>query len=57
MFYYILLMQEPLHPKAFSERYGEDNRRNEISKFKSENFKVVSLLEEIASKKAEIVDR
>lgn len=52
-----LLMHEPLHSRAFSERYGEDNRRNEISKFKSENLKVVSLLEEIASKRAEIVDR
>ena len=40
-----LLMGEPLHPKAFSEHYGDDSRRNEISKFKSENLEVLSLLE------------
>ena len=52
-----LLMCEPPYPKAFSKRYGPDSRRTEILKFKSENFKVINLLEEIAARKAEIVDK
>lgn len=36
--------------------YGADSRCNEISKFKSENIKVVSFLKELAAKQAEIVD-
>ena len=52
-----LLMCEPPYPKAFSEHYGQDNRRTKISKYKSDNFKVSSFLEEIAAKKAFIVDK
>lgn len=51
-----LFMNEPLYPKAFSEHIGADTRREEIKKYKTENNKIVSLLEEIAAKKAEIVD-
>ena len=51
-----MLMGEPLQTKAFSERFGSDIRRDEISKFKLENNKVRSLLEEIAAKKAEVVN-
>ena len=40
-----LLVQLPLQAKALSELYGKDKWRNEISKFKSENFKVLSLLQ------------
>jgi integrase/recombinase XerD len=52
-----LFMVEPKYPKAFSEHIREDSRRSEIIKYKDENSRVVSLLEEIAAKKAEIVDR
>jgi len=51
-----IFMQDPLYPKAFSESFGTDKRRVEIEKYKYENFKVISLLEEFATKKAEIVD-
>ena len=49
-------MVEPKYPKAFSERFGEDPRREEIFKYKLENAKVTSILEELAAKRAEIVD-
>jgi len=51
-----MLMVEPKYPKAFSERFGEDPRREEIFKYKLENAKVTSVLEELAAKRAEIVD-
>ena len=51
-----LLMREPNHPKAFSKRYGHDSRRNEIISYKSQTYEVVSVLEEYAAKKAELVD-
>ena len=51
-----LLMQEPKYPKAFSKRYGPDSRRDEIIEYKSQAYKVVSILEEYAAKKAEIVN-
>ena len=52
-----MLMAEPIYPKAFSEHFGDDKRRIEIDKYKSENFKVNSILEQLAAKKAEIVER
>lgn len=52
-----ILMVEPLHPKAFSEHFGADYRRDEVYRYKAENRKVISLLEEFAAKKAEIVDQ
>jgi integrase/transposase InsO family protein len=54
-----MLMTEPYYPKAFSERYGDGDhkRRLDISKYKSENFKVTSILKELAAKKSEIVDK
>ena len=50
-----LLMSEPKYPKAFSERYGLDSRREEILAYKSQAYEVVSILEEYAIKKAELV--
>ena len=50
-----LLMREPNYPKAFSRQYGHDSRREEIFKYKSQAYKVVSVLEEYAVKKAELV--
>ena len=52
-----MLMIEPKHSKAFSDLYGSDYRRDEINKFKSESDGIISLLDEIATKKAEIVDK
>ena len=50
------LMCEPLYPKAFTERFGDDIRRDEIMNFKSQNNQVISILEQIAAKRAEVVD-
>lgn len=51
-----ILMVDAKYPKAFSERFGEDSRRKEINRYKVENSKVTSILEELAAKRAEIVD-
>jgi transposase InsO family protein len=51
-----MFMVDAKYPKAFSERFGEDSRRKEIYKYKLENSKVTSVLEELAAKRAEIVD-
>jgi len=50
-----MLMAEPTYPKAFSKHFGNDSRFDEISKFRTENSEVVSILNEIALKKAELV--
>lgn len=50
------LMAEPLHLKARSERYGPDFRRDEVKHFSEQNSKVISILEEIAAKRAEVVN-
>jgi len=52
-----MLMAEPTYPKAFSKHFGDDFRFDEISKFKIENAEVVSILNEIVIKKAELVDQ
>jgi hypothetical protein len=52
-----MLMAAPTYPKAFSKHFGDDFRFDEISKFKTENSEVVSILNEIALKKAELVDK
>jgi transposase InsO family protein/integrase len=52
-----MLMAEPAYPKAFSKHFGDDFRFDEISKFKIENSEVVSILNEIALKKAELVNK
>lgn len=51
-----MFMVEPIHTKGFSNRFGEDQRRGEINRYKSENAKVVSILEELAAKRAEVVE-
>lgn len=51
------LMIQTQHPKAFSEHYGEDFRHTYINKFKSEANNVISILEEIAQKQAEVVEK
>lgn len=52
-----LLMRPPKYAKAFSERYGLNSRRKEILAYKSQAYEVVSVLEEYAAKKAELVDK
>jgi integrase/transposase InsO family protein len=52
-----MLMAEPVYPKAFSKHFGDDFRFNEISKFKIENSEVITILNEIAAKKAELVNK
>jgi hypothetical protein len=51
-----MLMAEPIYSKAFSERFGKDIRNQEIGKFKDKNLEVISILQELAAKKSEIVD-
>ena len=51
-----MLMVDPLHPRGFSERFGKDYRIDEINNFKNQNKEVVGILEQIAARKAEIVD-
>ena len=52
-----MLMVEPKHTKAFSTRIGYDPRLKEIEKFRDANRNVISILEELAAKKAEVVDK
>lgn len=52
-----MLMTEPEYPKAFSKLYGPDFRRDAIDQFKSQNNDVISILDEIAAKRAELVEK
>jgi transposase InsO family protein len=52
------LMRDPKHPKAFSTPYGgnPDPRMSEIDEYKSQNYQITKILDEIATKKAEVVN-
>lgn len=50
-------MIEPEYSKAFSKHYGVDFRRDHIEQFKSQNNDIISILDEIAAKQAEVVDK
>lgn len=52
-----MLMSEPNYFKAFSEVYGTDFRREYIDQYKLESIGVTSILDEIASKPAELVNK
>lgn len=52
-----MLMIEPQYSKSFSTHYGDDFRRNNIEQFKLQSNEVISILDEIAAKKAEIVEK
>ena len=52
-----MLMIEPTYSKSFSEHFGPDFRRDHIDQFKNENKVVTSILDEIAAKRSEIVDK
>ena len=52
-----MLMLDPKYPKAFSEHLGDDPRIDEIKNYRSQNNKVISILDELATKQTEIVDR
>lgn len=52
-----ILMDEPKYTKAHSSHFGNDPKLFEINNFKRENAKVIGLLEKIAAKKTEIVDK
>lgn len=51
-------MRDQNHPKAFSTQDGEnpDPRMSEIDEYKSQNYQIIKILDEIATKKAEVVD-
>lgn len=51
------LMIEPRYPKAFSEHFGQDFRRNYINKFKEQSDEVVNALDDIAAKRSEVVQK
>lgn len=50
-------MIEPTYSKAFSDHYGPDFRREHIDQFKLQNNGVISILDEIVAKHAEVVDK
>jgi len=50
-------MIEPTYSKAFSEFYGKDFRREPVDEFKIQSNNVVSILDEIAAKRSEVVDK
>ena len=52
-----MLITKPNYSKAFSEVYRTDFRRDQIDQFKNENKVVTSILDEIAAKRSEIVDK
>jgi len=52
-----MLMVDPIYSKAFSEQFGSDFRRDHINPFKNESKAVTSILDEIAAKRSEIVDK
>ena len=52
-----MLMVDPIYSKAFSEQFGSDFRRDHINHFKNESKAVTSILDEIAAKRSEIVDK
>ena len=51
------LMIEPQHSKAFSERFGQDFRLEYINKFKKQSDEVVNILDDIAAKRSEVVEK
>jgi integrase len=51
-----MLMRDPQYPKALSNHIGNDFRRPYVEKFKTDTSNVVSILEEIAAKRAEVVN-
>ena len=53
-----MLMTDPIYSKAFSKHISpNDFRRKHIDTFRAENANVTSILQEIAARKAELVDK
>ena len=52
-----MLMIEPRYSKSFSEYYGTDFNWDLRNQSKTENIKVIGIFDEIAAKRAEIVDK
>ena len=52
-----MLMTEPVYSKAFSDYYGPDFRRQHIDEFKQQNNGVIDILDQIAAKQAELVEK
>lgn len=50
-------MVEPIYSKAFSEYCGEDFRCKPLNEYKIQNSIVTSILDEIAAKRAKVVDK
>lgn len=51
-----MLMIEPKHTKAFSERFGKDPRATDVKNYVLQSKKVMSILDELAIYKAEVVE-
>ena len=49
-------MIEPKYPNAFSEHFGEDPRHKDLDKYKYEIERMVTILNEMATKEAEVID-
>ena len=52
-----MLMVDPLYTQAKSKYVANDFRTDEVEKFKAENTKVIGLLAELATRKAELVNK
>ena len=50
-------MADPIQPKSYSEYYGADYRRKYIDKFRLQKDNVINILDEIAAKQAELVEK
>jgi hypothetical protein len=52
-----MLMTEPEYPKAFSEHYGPDYRRDHINQYKLQANNLISIIDELVTRKAEVVEK
>ena len=52
-----MLMVDPIHSKAYSKRFGDEIRHKDVTDFRKENLGVISMLEELAAKQAEVVQK
>lgn len=51
-----MLMNEPKYPRAFSDKFGPDSRREHIYEFKRQSQEVIKVLEEIAAESEVVKD-
>lgn len=50
-------MVDPMYPKAYSEHFGDDSRRQHVESYKRQGSKVIEILGDYVAKRAEVVDK